>query len=97
MAKTENMHTTALAEALRENDMPYKAFDITAQTYELLVRKRNIAILHRSCFEKEGFGEWFDLLMTQTECVKDGYERFKEVMARYIYIAGKQSFAKRPT
>ena len=89
MPKTESMHTTMLAKALVMNDMSYEVVDITKQTYELLKTKRISAIAHQNEFEAEGYREWFDMLMGQTECLTETFEQFKEKMARYIYVIRK--------
>ena len=87
--KTESIHTTMLSKALVMNGMSYDAIDITEQTYELLKTKRISVITHQNEFEAEGYSDWFDMLIGQTECVKDSYEQFKEKMARYIYVIRK--------
>lgn len=87
MPKTEDRHTTRLAEALALNGMEYDAVDITEPTYELLKAKRAAALAHQTEFEAEGSGDWFDLLMAQTECAAVPYEQFREKMARYLYTA----------
>ncbi len=87
--KTEGIHTTMLSKALMMNDMSYEAVDITEQTYELLKAKRVSAITHQNEFDAEGYHEWFDMLMGQTECVTETFEQFKEKMARYIYVIRK--------
>ncbi len=87
--KTKSMHTTTLAKALIMNDMSYEAVDITEKTYELLKTKRISAINHKNEFEAEGYSEWFNMLMGQTECVTEPFEQFKEKMARYIYVIRK--------
>ncbi len=89
MPKTESAHTTVLAKVLERNEMSYEVIDITEQTYELLKLKRTSAIMHQAEFEAEGYKNWFDMLMGQTECVTEGYEQFKEKMARYIYVIKK--------
>lgn len=89
MPKTECVETTELAKALRQNGMPFEVTDITKQTYELLKTKRDAAIAHQAEFESEGYKDWFDLLMWQTECVTEQYEQFKQKMARYIFGARK--------
>lgn len=89
MGKTDNASTTVLAEALAKNKMIYDVTDITKQTYDLLNRKRNSAIKHQAEFEAEGHKSWFDMLMWQTQCAVEGYENFKEKMARYIYVIKK--------
>ena len=87
--KTESIHTTMFAKALVMNGMRYEAMDITEQTYELLKTKRISAITHQNEFEAEGYGAWFDMLISQTECVTDSLGQFKEKMARYIYVIRK--------
>jgi len=89
MPKTESVETTVLVDALRKNGMSFGVTDITMQTYELLKTKREAAIAHQEEFEAEGYKEWFDLLMWQTECVTEPFEQFKEKMARYIFVVRK--------
>ena len=89
MPKTESVETTVLADALRKNGMSFEVTDITMQTYELLKTKREAAIAHQEECEAEGYKEWFDLLMWQTECVTEPFEQFKEKMARYIFVVRK--------
>lgn len=90
--RTANADTTMLAEALRQNGMKYDVTDITRQTYDMLVIKRSAALRHQAEFETEGHHNWFDLLMNQTECIREDYEQFKEKMARYIYVAYKRAY-----
>ena len=87
--KTRNVHTSMLTKALEINDMNYEAIDITEQTYELLKTKRVLAIKHKAEFEAEGYSDWFDMLMGQTECATEPFEQFKEKMIRYIYVVRK--------
>lgn len=89
MPRTENIDTAELSKALRANGMSFEVSDITAQTYELLRKKRRAALAHRTEFELEGNTEWFDLLMIQTECAEEPYPIFREQMARYIYVCRK--------
>lgn len=89
MPRTSNENTTVLAEALIANNLNYSVTDITSQTYEMLVKKRQAAICHKDDFIKEGNEEWYEMLMWQTECVAEGYEEFASKMARYIYIVKK--------
>ncbi len=51
MPKTRHMHTTVLANALQQNGLPYEVTDITRQTYDLLQKKREAAIIHQPEFE----------------------------------------------
>jgi len=87
--KTESIHTTMLSKALAMNDMSYEVIDITEQTYELLKTKRISAIAHQNEFEAEGYHDWFDMLIGQTECATASLEQFKDKMARYIYVIRK--------
>ena len=89
MSKTDNAKTTVLAKALEKNNIPYDVEDITFETYELLKKKREAALLHQKEFEEEGNKDWFDLLMLQTDCVKDSFDLFAQNMARYIYVVRK--------
>ncbi len=90
LPRTESVQTAELTKALQKNQMPFRVIDITHQTYELLHRKRQAALHHQSAFEAEGYREWFDLLIDQTEYVLQPYDQFQQDMARYIYIAKKQ-------
>ena len=89
MPRTENAHTTVCAKALAQRGIPYEVFDITGQTYDMLVKKRQAARRHEADFEKENRREWFDLLMGQAEYANQPYESFAHKMARYIYIVKK--------
>lgn len=90
MPKTNNEMTTVLAKAFDQFRIRYEVEDITRETYELLKKKREAALLHQKEFEKEGNKDWFDLLMFQTECAADPYEEFERNMARYIYVVRKK-------
>lgn len=87
--KTESHRTTRLAAALEAHHMPYEATDITHQTYMLLRRKREAARRQREALIAEGNQMWYDMLMGQTECSTVPYERFRERMARYIFVCRK--------
>ncbi len=87
MPRTTDVHTTVLAEALRQNGLGYEAEDITEQTYELLRKKRTVAEQYREAFEKEGHQNWYEMLVGQTEYAKVPLEQFKKNMARYLYVA----------
>lgn len=87
--KTDNLNTTVLAKALQKNRIQYEAEDITEETYNLLKKKRETALLYQSDFEKESNTEWFDLLMMQTDCATDPFDSFVKKMARYVYIIRK--------
>lgn len=89
MPKTESAFTTVLAKAIEKNGMHYEVTDITEQTYDLLKKKRTSAIMHQAEFEAEGYKNWFDMLIGQTESVSESLEQFKEKMARYIYVIRK--------
>lgn len=91
MPKTESMFTTELTKALSQNGMDYEVTDITKQTYDLLMQKREAALAHRAEFEAEGYDEWFAMLQGQTECVTEPYEEFQKKMARYIYVGFKDN------
>lgn len=86
MPKTECENTTVLAKALEKNGMNYEVIDITKETYELLKVKRVSAMMHKNEFYKEGNKMWFDMLMAQTESAAESFEKFQQIMARYIYV-----------
>ena len=86
MPKTENSKTTVFAGALDKAGIKYEVEDITKETYDLLKKKREAALLHQKDFEEEGNKEWFDLLMMQTDCTLEPYDSFSQEMARYIYV-----------
>ena len=90
MPKTENACTTVFAKSLDALGIPYEVEDITAETYDLLKKKRETAVKYKNDFEAEGNMEWFDLLMIQTDCVTEPYELFAENMARYVYTVRKR-------
>ena len=90
MPKTDNEKTTILAKVFDKSRIQYEVENITQETYELLKKKREAALLHQRDFEKEGNKDWFDMLMLQTDCVTDPYDVFVQRMARYIYIARKE-------
>jgi 2-polyprenyl-3-methyl-5-hydroxy-6-metoxy-1,4-benzoquinol methylase len=85
--RTENAHTTLLAKALSANDMDYRAEEITQETHALLKRKRAAAQAHREAFLAEGNGEWYQLLLQQTDCAAEPLTAFREKMVRYLYTA----------
>ena len=89
MPKTEDHYTTVLAQALLKNHIRFEAEDITKETYDLLKKKRETALLYQQDFESEGNKDWFDLLMLQTDCVVEPFDVFAGKMARYIYIIRK--------
>ena len=90
MPKTENAGTTVLARSLDALGISYEVEDITAETYDLLKKKRETAVKYKNDFEAEGNMEWFDLLMIQTDCVTEPYVPFAEKMARYVYTVRKR-------
>jgi len=87
--KTENVMTTQIVHAFQENNMKYEYIDITKETYELLLKKREAAFAHKDDFVQEGYQEWYEMLIFQTEDVMDGYDSFCEKMSRYIFVARK--------
>lgn len=90
MPKTESVQTTEIAKALEKNGMLYEVFDITKQTYNLLKKKREAAMVYQEDFRVEGHVKWFEMLMFQTECATISYEEFSKKMARYIFVAKKE-------
>ena len=89
ISRTESSETTLLAQALRQNGIPYHVTDITVETYALLKKKRQAALRHQAAFKEEGNQDWFDMLIGQTDYILDDYPSFVQKMTRYIYIARK--------
>lgn len=89
MPRTKSANTTVLAKALDENQMKYQVTDITEQTYNLLKRKREAALLLKKDFRAEGNLEWFNMLIDQTDMANKTFEEFRDEMARYIYVVQK--------
>ena len=89
MPKTENVQTTELVKALIANNLKYEVADITKETYDLLKKKREVAMAHKDEFLLEGNVSWFEMLMFQTEYAMQPYEEFSKKMARYIFVVRK--------
>lgn len=87
--RTFDEYTTELAKALKYNKMKFEVRNITKQTYDLLKKKREAAMIHKTDFEKEKHMKWFDMLMMQTMWAEKSYQQFEKEMARYIYTARK--------
>lgn len=89
MPKTENVDTTELAKAFRNNGIDFEVVDITEECYKLLQRKREAAKTLREEFLAAGEQEWYDMLLAQTECVCESFDVFSQKMARYIFTVKK--------
>lgn len=89
MPKTENERTSVLAKALTEKNISYECIDISRESYDLLRRKKEAALSFKEEFEKEGNGEWFEMLVAQTDYADKSFEDYSKEMARYIYIVKK--------
>ena len=89
MPKTDNENTTVFARTLNGCGFRYEVENITGETYNLLKRKREAALLHQTDFEEEGNKEWFDLMILQTDCATEPYDLFAGKMARYLYTIKK--------
>lgn len=89
MPKTENVHTTVLAGALKEKAIPFEYVDITRESYDLLRRKRKAALECESLFKEEGNDSWFEMLIGQTDYANKPFVEYEKEMARYIYIVKK--------
>lgn len=89
MPKTQNETTSVLAKLLLEKNISFDCIDITKESYELLLKKREAAILLEKEFEEEGNRDWFDMLVAQTDYCLKPYDEYSKEMARYIYIINK--------
>lgn len=91
MPKTENVHTTKLAEALRTQGIAFETEDITKECYELLLRKRETALSMKEAFYAAGEGGWYQMLIGQTAYAQKPFEAFRKEMARYLFVAKKEA------
>ena len=90
MPKTENENTSVLAKIFREKNIKYECIDITKESYNLLLRKREAADAFKDVFFKEGNSEWYEMLVAQTDYAAKPYEEYKKEMARYIYVVQRK-------
>ena len=91
MPKTENVDSSAIAAAFRKNNFSFTSRDITRETYELLVKKRNVIKKYKSRFDDEGISMWYDVVLHQTDSVRVSFEEYIQNNARYIYSFRKQN------
>lgn len=89
MDKTENENTTIFSEAVRTIGWEYEVKNISADSYNMLVKKREVALSYKEKFEAEGNGMWGDMLVEQTDYVLQGKEEYLKHLARYIYVCRK--------
>lgn len=89
MDKTENENTTIFSEAVRTIGWEYEVKNISADSYNMLVKKREVALSYKEKFEAEGNGMWGDMLIEQTDYVLQGKEEYLKHLARYIYVCRK--------
>lgn len=89
MDKTENSDTTVFAKAMKKIGWEYDAKDITDKSYDMLTKKREVAIKYQDKLIAEGCASWAELLVMQTDYILDGREKYFSNMSRYIYTARK--------
>ncbi|MCQ2543843.1 MAG: class I SAM-dependent methyltransferase [Lachnospiraceae bacterium] len=89
MDKTEDENSTVFAKALKEIGWDYEVSDISLESFEMLDKKRKIALKYSEQFHKEGIGMWGDLLIDQTDYILQGKDKYLENLARYIYVCKK--------
>ena len=89
MDKTENENTTIFSEVIRTIGWEYEVKNISADSYNMLVKKREVALSYKEKFEAEGNGMWGDMLIEQTDYVLQGKEEYLKHLARYIYVCRK--------
>lgn len=89
MDKTENENTTIFSEAVRTIGWEYEVKNISADSYNMLVKKREVALSYKEKFEAEGNGMWGDMLIEQTDYVLQGKKEYLKHLARYIYVCRK--------
>jgi len=89
MEKTKDESTTVFAKAMRDIGWEYEVKDISLDSYDMLVKKREAALAYKERFEREGNAVWGDMLIEQTDYVLQGKEEYLKNLARYIYICRK--------
>ena len=87
--KTENADTSQLAQILSSKGIHYDCTDITRESYDLLLRKKKAALSLKDEFEREGNGDWCDMLIAQTEYADKPFEEYRKELARYVYVVRK--------
>lgn len=85
MPKTESAETSIIAQSFRKNCIDYSFEDITSETYDLLLRKREVIQKFKSRFEDEGISMWYDVVLHQTDPVLVPFEEYCQNNARYIF------------
>lgn len=89
MPKTEDAHSTVFAKVLASKGIDYEVEDLTRESYEILKRKKEVALKHEDDFVREGNGEWFEMLIGQAAYAEEPYESFARKLARYAYTVRK--------
>lgn len=89
MDKTANENTTVFAECMRTIGWEYEVKNISEDSYDMLMKKRVVALEYKDRFEAEGNGMWGDMLLEQTDYVLQGKEEYLKHLARYIYVCRK--------
>ena len=90
MNKTCNSETTILAQSLSVNNLTYDVIDMTKQTYEMLHRKRKAISSPCNDFSAEKLGDWYDVILHQTDGAMLSFEEYQKSNARWIYIVTKE-------
>ena len=85
MPKTKDENTSVLAMILKDKKIDYDCIDITKESYDLMLRKREAALSLKVEFVKEGNEEWFEMLVAQTDYADKPFDEYRKEMARYIY------------
>ena len=86
MPKTEDKDTSVLARILASKGIPYECIDITRESYDLLLKKRDAAMSLEHEFSAEGNSDWYEMLLAQTEYANRPFEEYAGELARYIYV-----------
>ena len=89
MGKTENEHTSVLANAFAVKGLTYEVIDYTKETYDMLHRKREAIDSMKEDFHKEGFDIWYEVVKNQTNCALESFDEYRVKNARYIYMVRK--------
>lgn len=90
MKRTQNSETTQIAYALQKVGMRFTVENITEETYFMLRKKREAALLYKNAFLREELTDWYEMIVQQTDCATESLESFRQKNARYIYIAERK-------
>lgn len=70
-------------------DTMYFAPDMAAFTDQIMKWLKKAALSLKDEFEREGNGDWCDMLIAQAEYADRPFEEYRKELARYVYVVRK--------